>query len=135
MDMMFLTLLLSAHSHSCFASLVDVTVLPTGIRGREKERASWKKFCRLLLTGSTLINITTPFKLLETQQLQPHVDSHMAKPMQCNFYSIVKSPSLTLSFSSIPARWPCSFFWVVMEMANKAITFTNFLRDRCWHND
>lgn len=134
MDMMFLTLLLSAYSHSCLASLVDVTVLPTGIRGREKERDSWKtptyRFYFYKYHNTLQVD-----RHMHTQQQQPHVDSHMAKPMQCNFYSIVKSPSLTLSFSSIPASWPCSFFWVVMETANKAITFTNFLRDRCWHND
>lgn len=38
LDMMCLTLLLSTHSHPCLASLVDVTVSPTGTREREKER-------------------------------------------------------------------------------------------------
>lgn len=38
-------------------------------------------------------------------------------------------------FSSLPPSWPHSFLFVAMGTTNKAITFTNFLRDRCWHND
>lgn len=139
---MCLTLLLSAHSHSCLASLVDVTVSPTGSREKEKERAGrWAFLLWMLLTSSSLYAHNTlqpPNTHTHSKSQHPHVDpwqsqSDATAPPLSN----PLTPSLTHSFFSrpIPASWPRSFLWVVMETANKAITFTNFLRDRCWHND
>lgn len=127
--MMWLTLLLSIYSQSCLASLVDVTVSPTGMRE--------------LIDTHKHMRIHARTKTHSTSQ-HPHIDPWQS---QSDATATPLSDPLTPSFllplfllatpvsTPIPASRPHSFLLVAMEMANKAITFTNFLRDRCWHND
>lgn len=88
---------------------------------------------------------------IHTRPAHHSILTHIPGKKQCDAtaHSIVESPSLPLSCSRSPPpshkppslcpdpliAGPRSFLLVVIETANKAITFTNFLRDRCWHND
>ena len=104
LDMMWLTSVLSTHSRSCLAaSLVDVTVSPTGMRERGYEREMvGRLFLRwLLLTSSALYTHNTLHNPPKHTHTHTHTHMHaqqvtassrrsLAKPKRCNRYSIVR---------------------------------------------
>lgn len=126
---MWLTLLLSTHSNSCIALLVDVTVSPTGMREREKERREMVgkhsyTGCYLQVLHLHTHNNTTPHPPPNTHAQQVIASSRrsLAKPKRCNCYSIVKplnslpaSPTLSPhSSQSLPCSLlagPTLFSW------------------------
>lgn len=115
---MCLTLLLSTHSYSCFALLVDVTVSPTGT-GRMKEMVG-----RYFYSGCFL-------QVVQLQQQKKHHTRTASHPCLDPWQSQIDAtasllsnpltPSLSPSFYStpIPASWPHSFLWLSWKWLTK----------------
>lgn len=117
LDMMWVTSPLSAHSQPCLASLVDVTVSPTGMRERgRKHKTSIHSYNGFHLEGPHLHTYTQyllPNAYTHAQQVTTSSHRRQAKPKECNCYCIVnplnshspgRSPSFSNSFYSLPPK-------------------------------
>lgn len=114
---MWVTSPLSAHSQPCLASLVDVTVSPTGMRERgRKHKTSIHSYNGFHLEGPHLHTYTQyllPNAYTHAQQVTTSSHRRQAKPKECNCYCIVnplnshspgRSPSFSNSFYSLPPK-------------------------------